>query len=100
MQFKIGETVRFRRSNGSWSEGEVKSFNGDFVNIFWLCDGGDFAEKKCRRLNVKKLQSSRNLYLFVFVVVTVSLLLVDSFFYTKKFFSVFPQLKINSFYYF
>ena len=26
MQFKIGETVRFRRSDGSWSEGEVKIF--------------------------------------------------------------------------
>ncbi len=55
MQFKIGETVRFRRSNGSCSEGEVKSFNGDFVNIFWLCEGEDFSEKKCRRLNVKKI---------------------------------------------
>ena len=84
MQFKIGESVRFRRSDGSWSEGEVKRFKGDFVNIFWLCEGGDYAEKKCHRLNVKKLKSNRNLYLFVLVVVLASLLRVDSFFYTKK----------------
>ena len=57
MKFKIGETVRFRRSDGSWSVGEVKCLKGDYVNIFWLSENGDVADKKCHKLQVKKLRS-------------------------------------------
>jgi hypothetical protein len=84
MKFKIGETVRFRRSDGSWSVGEVKCLKGDYVNIFWLSENGDVADKKCHKLQVKKLRSKKMIYLVVLVVLIISLLLIDSFYYTKK----------------
>jgi hypothetical protein len=60
--------VRLRRSDGSRSVGEVKCLKGDYVHIFLLSENGDVADKKCQKLQVKKLKSKKMIYLVVLVV--------------------------------
>ena len=82
--FKVGEIVKFKRSNGSWSIGIIKEIEINNYIIQWGTKDGLIGTKTVKNVFVKKLKRRRFLrYLSCFLVFSC-LLLLDSYIFLKK----------------
>jgi hypothetical protein len=79
--FRVGEKIKFKRSDGTWSVGLVKEQNKEFYIVQWLANNqGVVGEKKVHMLNFRKFTNYKLYFLCIFTFI----MLVDSFFYLRK----------------
>ena len=75
--FIVGERVKFKRSDGSWSVGWIKESRNEYYIVQWLANNEDLlGERKVHMLHVKKCTRYRlNVLLSI-----IFIMLFDSFF--------------------
>ncbi len=79
--FRVGEKIKFKRSDGTWSVGLVKEQKKEFYIVQWLDNNqGVVGEKKWYMLNIRKFTNYKPYFLYIFTFI----MLVDSFFYLRK----------------
>ena len=71
--FVIGQTVKFKRGNGSWSVGKIKELNEHHVTVKWFTKDGLIGIKKVEKSNVEFIAKYSYAKYFFFAILLFGL---------------------------